>query len=270
MCSEGIGIAIVNFSTCSNNEVIENLAGVGFFSLSLYVRQCVTRHISKGVLTVYIIPYAERAIVLFCILSFSFNFVLFLIFGVAGLLPALVTLLVLFYSHRRIFAAWCLWEIKGYYSACFLLLLIQELCVIVHRTIILFWPKKGNKIMFWMFLLLLLFWIFFVIFFIVFIFYFIYIFVCLIPAFSSTVNRDVNSAVLTSHATLTESRLAWHFVIKLDLLFISKALGLSGKPVICVAACQTAECQHLSLGNHEKRWRKLERAGYPHTQRILR
>lgn len=96
-----------------------------------------------------------------CILSFSFNFVSFLIFGVAGLLPALVTLLVLFYSHRRIFAAWCLWEIKGYYSACFLLLLIQELCVIVHRTIILFWPKKGNKIMFWMFLLLLLFWIFF-------------------------------------------------------------------------------------------------------------
>lgn len=34
------------------------------------------------------------------------------------------------------------------------------------------------------------------------------------------------------------SWLGWHFVIKVDLLFISSALALSGRAVICPVACQ--------------------------------
>lgn len=43
----------------------------------------------------------------------------------------------------------------------------------------------------------------------------------------------------------------WHLIITVDLLFIRTALALSGRPLICVVACQEPDCKHLSFLRHE-------------------
>lgn len=60
------------------------------------------------------------------------------------------------------------------------------------------------------------------------------------------------------------SWLGWHFVIKVDLLFISSALALSGRAVICPVACQG---ERLPAPVISKPWHTVGNQILPCTQR---